>query len=96
MLRFMGIDRAAAGREHLRCALGGILLLILLVVALLALGWGIVKLVALPFGGIDTASRSSGASCWSRRARRARVRGPAPAEPRAREGGRAPPVRGKR
>jgi hypothetical protein len=31
---------------------GGILLLILIIVALLALGWGIVQLVALPFGGI--------------------------------------------
>ena len=31
----------------------GILLIILLVVALLALGWGIVQLVSLPFGGID-------------------------------------------
>ena len=30
----------------------GILLIILLVVALLALGWGIIQLVSLPFGGI--------------------------------------------
>jgi ABC-type multidrug transport system fused ATPase/permease subunit len=32
--------------------IGGILLLIAIIVALLALGWGIVQLVALPFGGI--------------------------------------------
>jgi hypothetical protein len=31
---------------------GGILLLILIVVVLLALGWGIVQLIALPFGGV--------------------------------------------
>ena len=33
---------------------GGILLLIAIIVLLLALGWGIVQLVALPFGGIGT------------------------------------------
>jgi hypothetical protein len=32
---------------------GGILLIIAIIVVLLALGWGIVQLVALPFGGID-------------------------------------------
>jgi ABC-type multidrug transport system fused ATPase/permease subunit len=32
--------------------IGGILLLIAIIVALLAIGWGIVQLVALPFGGI--------------------------------------------
>jgi uncharacterized membrane protein len=31
----------------------GILLLIAIVVAILAIGWGIVQLVALPFGGLD-------------------------------------------
>jgi ABC-type multidrug transport system fused ATPase/permease subunit len=31
---------------------GGILLLIAIIIALLAIGWGIVQLVALPFGGI--------------------------------------------
>ena len=31
----------------------GILLIILLVVALLALAWGIVQVVSLPFGGVD-------------------------------------------
>jgi uncharacterized membrane protein len=33
--------------------IGGILLILLFIVALLALGWGIVQLVALPFGGLD-------------------------------------------
>jgi hypothetical protein len=33
---------------------GGILLLIVIIVVLLALGWGIVQLIALPFGGIGT------------------------------------------
>src|SRR3954471_14740060 len=32
---------------------GGILLLIVIIVGLLALGWGIVQLVSLPFGGLD-------------------------------------------
>jgi uncharacterized membrane protein len=31
-----------------------VLLLIAIIVALLALGWGIVKLVSLPFGGLDS------------------------------------------
>jgi hypothetical protein len=52
MLRLMGIvappASAGIGRR-----IGGIVLLLLFVVALLALGWGIVQLVALPFGGID-------------------------------------------
>jgi hypothetical protein len=34
---------------------GGVLLLIAIVVGLLALGWGIVQLVSLPFGGLDPA-----------------------------------------
>ena len=39
--------------EELLLRIRGILLIILLVVAVLALGWGLVQLVALPFGGID-------------------------------------------
>ncbi len=51
-LRFMGIVAPPPGASiWLRAR--GILLVILLVVALLALGWGIVQLVSLPFGGID-------------------------------------------
>ncbi len=52
LLRFMGIvapPASAGGLARVR----GILVLLLLVVALLALGWGIVQLVSLPFGGID-------------------------------------------
>ena len=51
-LRFMGIVAPPPGASIFR-RIGGILLIILLVVALLALGWGIVQLVSLPFGGID-------------------------------------------
>ena len=51
-LRFMGIVAPPPGASIFR-RIGGILLIILLVVALLALGWAIIQLVALPFGGID-------------------------------------------
>ena len=51
-LRFMGIVAPPLGASIFR-RIGGILLIILLVVALLALGWAIIQLVALPFGGID-------------------------------------------
>jgi hypothetical protein len=52
MLRLMGLiaPPASAGMPR---RIGGILLVILIVVVLLAAGWGIVQLVALPFGGID-------------------------------------------
>jgi hypothetical protein len=51
-LRFMGIVAPPPGSSiFLRAR--GILLVILLVVALLALGWAIIQLVSLPFGGID-------------------------------------------
>src|SRR3954451_3086490 len=52
MLRLMSLiaPPASAGLPR---RIGGILLIILIVVALLALGWGIVQLVALPFGGIN-------------------------------------------
>jgi len=55
MLRMMGllIPPASAG---IVARVRGILLLIALVIVLLALGFGVVKLVALPFGGIGTAS----------------------------------------
>ena len=51
-LRFMGIVAPPPGASIFR-RIGGILLIIFLVIALLALGWGIIQLVALPFGGID-------------------------------------------
>jgi len=51
-LRFMGIVAPPPGASIFR-RIGGILLIIFLVIALLALGWAIIQLVALPFGGID-------------------------------------------
>jgi len=54
LLRFMGIVAPPPGSNPL-LRIRGILLVILLVVAVLALGWGLVQLVALPFGGLDPA-----------------------------------------
>jgi hypothetical protein len=51
MLQAMGYIVPPPGSGILR-RVGGILLLIVAIIALLALGWGIVQLVALPFGGI--------------------------------------------
>jgi len=51
-LRFMGIVAPPPG-AGIFLRIRGILLIIFLVIALLALGWGIVQLVSLPFGGID-------------------------------------------
>jgi hypothetical protein len=55
MLRMMGllIPPSSAG---IVARVRGILLLIALVIVLLAVGFGLVKLVALPFGGVGTAS----------------------------------------
>jgi uncharacterized membrane protein len=53
VLQLMGYIAPPPGSGFVRRA-GGVLLLIAIIVALLALGWGIVKLVALPFGGIDS------------------------------------------
>ena len=52
LLRLMGVIAPPPGSSIFRRA-GGVLLVILLIVAVLALGWGIVQLVALPFGGLD-------------------------------------------
>jgi hypothetical protein len=54
MLRLMGllIPPASAG---ILARVRGILLLIVLVIVLLAVGFGLVKLIALPFGGVGTA-----------------------------------------
>jgi hypothetical protein len=53
MLRMMGLilPPASAG---IVARIRGIVLLILLVIALLAIGLGIVELIALPFGGVST------------------------------------------
>jgi hypothetical protein len=52
LLRLMGIIAPPPGSSPL-LRIRGVLLVILLIVAVLALGWGLVQLVALPFGGID-------------------------------------------
>ena len=52
MLQLMGYIAPPPGSSIVR-RVGGVLLLIAIIVGLLALGWGIVQLVALPFGGID-------------------------------------------
>jgi uncharacterized membrane protein len=53
VLQLMGYIAPPPGSGFVRRA-GGVLLLIAIIVALLALGWGIVKLVSLPFGGLDS------------------------------------------
>src|SRR5215203_4587363 len=52
-LRFMGLV-APGGSAPLWRRAAGVLLLIVLILALLAVGWGIVKLIALPLGGVDS------------------------------------------
>lgn len=53
MLRVMGLLAPPAG-AGLAARARGILLLVLLVVVLLTVGFGLAKLVALPFGGVGT------------------------------------------
>lgn len=53
MLRLMGLIAPAASAGRL-ARLRGILILVALVLALLAIGFGVAKLIALPFGGIGT------------------------------------------
>jgi ABC-type multidrug transport system fused ATPase/permease subunit len=52
ILQLMGYIAPPPGSSIVR-RVGGVLLLIAIIVALLALGWGIVQLVSLPFGGLD-------------------------------------------
>jgi hypothetical protein len=52
MLRFMGLVAPPPGSSPF-LRVRGVLLIIALIVALLALGTGIVKLVAWPFGGVS-------------------------------------------
>jgi hypothetical protein len=52
ILQLMGYIAPPPGSGIVR-RVGGVLLLIAIIVGLLALGWGIVQLVALPFGGVD-------------------------------------------
>ena len=51
-LRFMGLVAPGSSAPMWR-RVAGVLILIAIVVALIALGWGIVLLVALPLGGVD-------------------------------------------
>ena len=51
-LRFMGLVAPPPGAP-LWLRARGVLLILFLVVALLALGWAIVQVVSLPFGGVD-------------------------------------------
>ncbi len=53
MLRLMGLIAPAPGASFLLRA-RGILLVVVLVIVLLAIGFGLAKLVALPFGGVGT------------------------------------------
>jgi hypothetical protein len=54
ILQLMGYIAPPPGSSIVRRA-GGVLLLIAIIIGLLALGWGIVQLIALPFGGVDPA-----------------------------------------
>jgi hypothetical protein len=54
ILQLMGYIAPPPGSSIIR-RVGGVLLLIGIIIGLLALGWGIVQLVALPFGGVDPA-----------------------------------------
>jgi len=53
LLRLMGLIAPAPGASLL-VRVRGILLVIVLVIVLLAIGFGLAKLVALPFGGVGT------------------------------------------
>lgn len=53
MLRLMGLIAPPPGASFIMRA-RGILLVVLLVIVLLAIGFGLAKLVALPFGGVGT------------------------------------------
>ncbi len=52
-LRFMGLI-APGGSAPAWRRVAGVLLLIVIVIAMLAVGWGLVKLIALPLGGVDS------------------------------------------
>jgi hypothetical protein len=52
-LKFLGLIMPPASAGAL-ARVRGVVLIILLVIAILLLGWGLVELVALPFGGVST------------------------------------------
>jgi hypothetical protein len=74
LLRFMGLIAPPPGSNPL-LRVRGVLIVLLLILVVLAIGWGLVQLVSLPFGGVDpvigvfwgSASSSSPSSCssWS-------------------------------
>jgi hypothetical protein len=53
LLRFMGLV-APPSSAGITARIRGLLVVVLLIVALLALGTGVAKLIALPFGGVST------------------------------------------
>ena len=54
LLRFMGLIAPPPGSNPL-LRVRGVLIVLFLILAVLAIGWGLVQLVALPFGGLDAA-----------------------------------------
>jgi uncharacterized membrane protein len=54
LLRFMGLVAPPPGAGALR-RIRGVLIVLFLILGVLALGWALVQLVALPFGGLDPA-----------------------------------------
>jgi len=52
LLRLMGLIAPPPGAHPLK-RVRGVLIVIFMIVAALAIGWGLVQLVALPFGGLD-------------------------------------------
>jgi hypothetical protein len=52
-LRFMGLVAPGGGAPAWRRVLG-VLIMIAIVIGLIAVGWAIVKLIALPLGGVDS------------------------------------------
>jgi len=52
LLRLMGLIAPPPGSHPLK-RVRGVLIVVFMILAALAIGWGIVQLVALPFGGLD-------------------------------------------
>ena len=87
MLRMMGLLAAARERVADGARIRGFVLLLVLVFALLAVGFGLAKLIALPFGGVGTFARpATRARDRRRRAARAHAGGPPAPGEGAREG----------
>ena len=62
LLRLMGLIAPPPGAGAL-ARVRGIALLVLIVIVLMAVGFGLAKLIALPFGGVGTGGRCSSACC---------------------------------